>query len=323
MNICLAGVVKMQRKSATPIKLVVVLSIALTLGGNLLAGEKSTEGFIDVPGGKVWYDKVGTGKGTPLLVLHGGPGIPSYYLKPLAALGDDRPVIFYDQLGAGHSDHVTDTTLWTMNRFLDELRAVRTALGLKKVDLYGHSWGAMLAIDYLLSKPDGVESCILAGPVISYRRWQHDADSLVRTLPDSVQAIIRTDEASGTTDSPEYQNAVMQFYQLYLARKQPWSADIDSSLSQMNEDLYAYMNGPSEFALTGTLRDYDLTDKLPEIKTPTLFIVGQYDEAVPSTVRSYRRLVPNSEMVIVPNAGHLAMQDNPTYYVKALREFLR
>jgi proline-specific peptidase len=313
----------MNFKKSVLIKFAAIFAFVLTIGGNLIAGENSTEGFIDVPGGKVWYRKVGSGNGTPLLVLHGGPGVPSYYLKPLAALGDDRPVIFYDQLGAGHSDHVNDTSLWTMSRFLDELRAVREALGLTKVHLYGHSWGAMLACDYLLTKPDGVESCILASPPISIPRWQHDADSLVGTLPDSVQTIIRQHEADGTTNAPEYQNAMMQFYSLYLARKQPWSADIDSSFAQMNPTLYDYMNGPSEFAITGTYRNYDRTAQLHEIDVPTLFIVGQYDEAVPSTVRDYQRLVPNSEMVVVPDAGHLAMQDNPTYYVKALRDFLR
>lgn len=313
----------MQQRSRFRVVLIATLVLALIQTGSLLAEQTSKEGYINVPGGKVWYREVGSGKGTPLLVLNGGPGVPSYYLKPLAALGDDRPVIFYDQLGAGRSDHVTDTTLFTMSRFIKELQAVRDTLGLTRVDLYGHSWGATLAVEYLLSKPEGVECCILASPAISYPRWQHDADSLVGTLPDSVQAIIRSNEAAGTTDSPEYQNAMMQFYQRYLARKQPWSADIDSSLTQMNQVLYAYMNGPSEFSLTGTLHDYDRTDQLHEIKIPTLFIVGQYDEAVPSTVRSFQRLVPNSEMVIVPNAGHLAMQDDPDYYVEALRIFLR
>jgi proline iminopeptidase len=313
----------MHYRSSFLAALAISLAGVFAIGGSLSAGEGSTEGFINVPGGKVWYRSVGTGKGTPLLVLHGGPGVPSYYLKPLTGLADERPVIFYDQLGAGHSDHVTDTALWNTSRFLDELKAVRSALGLTRVDLYGHSWGAMLVVDYLLSKPQGVEACILASPPISVPRWQHDADSLLGTLPDSVQEVIHKNEAAGTTDSPEYQDAVMEFYQRYLARKQPWSADIDSSFSQMNQALYTYMNGPSEFAVTGALRDYDRTAQLNEIKIPTLLIVGQYDEAVPSTVRSFQRLVPNSEMVIVPNAGHLAMQDDSALYIQALRDFLR
>jgi proline-specific peptidase len=313
----------MHRKIMISMIIVLVLAIALTLGSNLMAEGNSTEGFINVPGGKVWYRKVGTGNGIPLLVLHGGPGVPSYYLKPLAALGNDRPVIFYDQLGAGHSTHTTDTTLWTIDRFIDGLKAVRAELGLTKVNIYGHSWGAMLAVDYLLTKPQGVQSVILASPSLDIPRWQHDADSLVGTLPDSVQEIIHSHETAGTTDSPEYQAAAMQFYHVYLARKQPWSADIDSSLLQMNQALYDYMAGPTEFSLTGTFHNYDRTAQLHEIKIPTLFIVGQFDEAVPSTVKSFQRQVPNSEMVIVPGAGHLAMQDDSAYYDQALRDFLR
>lgn len=313
----------MHRKDLFPVALMLAVSLVLGLCGITHAAEKATEGFVDVPGGKVWYRKVGTGSGTPLLVLHGGPGVPSYYLKPLAALGDDRPVIFYDQLDAGHSGQGTDTSLWTIDRFMKELQAVRDALGLTKVHLYGHSWGSMLAVDYLLTKPRGVQSCILASPPISIARWQHDADSLVRTLPDSVQEVIHRHETAGTTDSPEYQNAMMQFYFQFLARKQPWSADIDSSFAQMNPALYGYMNGPSEFTLTGTLRNYDRTAQLHEIAIPTLFIAGQYDEAVPSTVKSYQKLVPNAELVVVPDAGHLAMQDNPDAYIMALRVFLK
>lgn len=300
----------------------VLVTLVLMVTSSTKALEPS-EGYIQVKGGKVWYRIVGSGRGTPLLVVHGGPGVPSYYLKPLAALGDDHPVIFYDQLGTGHSDTTSDTTLWTEDRFLDELAQVRQALGLKEVDLYGHSWGSILVANYLLSHPTGVKSCILAGPALSIARWTQDANTLLKTLPDSTQNVIRQNEKAGTTDSPEYQNAMMQYYVLYLARKQPWSADTDSSLSLMDIELYNYVNGPSEFAITGTLRGYDCTARLHEITIPTLYIAGEFDEAMPATVQYYQSLTPNSEMVIVPNSGHLAMQDDPTFYVKAVRDFLR
>lgn len=280
------------------------------------------EGYVAVPGGKVWYRIVGSGKRTPLLVLHGGPGAPSYYLKPLAALADERPVIFYDQLGAGRSDHVTDTTLFTIDRFVQELAAVRKALGLKEVHLLGHSWGSILAAEYMFTKPSGVRSVILASPALSIPRWIADANSLLATLPDSVQKVIARNEAAGTFDNPEYQAATMEFYAKYLARRQPWSADIDSSFSQLNETLYGYMNGPSEFTVTGTLKNYDCTGKLSKLKVPTLFTTGQYDEATPATVRYYQGLVPKARLEIIPNSGHLTMQDAPEQYVHVLRKFL-
>lgn len=281
------------------------------------------EGYVDVTGGKVWYRVVGDGPGTPLLVLHGGPGVPSYYLKPLAGLGKNRPVVFYDQLGCGHSTAPDDTSLWTIDRFVTAIGQVRAALGLKKVCLYGHSWGSMLAADYLLTKPDGVRACIMAGPALSAHRWIHDADSLLTTLPDSVQQVIRQNEDAGTTDSPEYQAAMMQFYGMYLARKQPWSADIDSSFAQMNQAMYNYMEGPSEFTITGTIRDYDATPRLHEITIPTLFIVGEYDESPPSTAAYYQSLMPDAQLEIIPNAAHLAMDDDSAKYVQAVAAFLK
>jgi proline iminopeptidase len=162
----------------------------------------------------------------------------------------------------------------------------------------------------------------MAGPALSIPLWSHDADSLLGTLPDSTQQVIRDNEAAGTTDSPEYQNAVMQFYGMYLARKQPWSANIDSSFAQMNQAMYNYMEGPSEFTITGTLRNYDATPHLHEITIPTLFIVGEYDEALPSSAAYYQSLMPDAQLAIIPNAGHLAMDDDSAKYVQTLAAFL-
>ncbi len=295
----------------------------LLLGCQPDGGLSPGEGYVDVPGGRVWYRIVGSGRATPLLVLHGGPGVPSYYLKPLAALADERPVVFYDQLGAGHSEAPADTTLWQVDRFVRELARVREELGISEVHILGHSWGSMLAVDYMLTQPLGVQSLVLASPALSVARWVRDADSLKATLPDSVQAIIAHHEASGTTDAAEYQDAVMEYYRRFLARKQPWSADIDSTFAQFNTDLYGYMWGPSEFAATGTLKDYDRTNRLPELGLPVLFTAGRYDEATPSTVAFFQRQVPGAELAILEASAHLTMQDEPEEYVRIIRDFLR
>jgi proline iminopeptidase len=278
---------------------------------------------VDVPGGRVWYRVAGSGTATPLLVLHGGPGAPSYYLKPFEALADERPVIFYDQLGAGRSDSITDTTLLTVERFVAELAAVREALDLDEVHILGHSWGTMLATDYLLTRPAGVRSVIMASPAISIPRWLADADTLLLTMPDDIRQAVARHEAAGTFEDPEYQAAVLAFYQRYLARRQPWSADVDSTFAQFNTTVYGYMWGPSEFTATGTLQDYDRTDRLREIAVPTLFTTGRYDEARVPTVEYYRSLVPGAELAILENSAHLTMQDEPAENVRIVREFLR
>lgn len=280
------------------------------------------EGFIDVTGGKVWYNIVGSGSNTPLLLLHGGPGVPSFYLNPLKGLAADRPVIFYDQLGCGRSDKTSDSSFWTIEHFVRELGEVRKALKLDEIHLYGHSWGTMLAVDYLLTKPSGVKSVILASPALDTKRWIHDTDSLRSTLPDSIQQIIRKSEETKTFDSPEFQAAMLEFNSQFLARRRPVSADLDSGGALISDEIYLYMWGPSEFIATGTLKNYDRTDKLGEIKLPTLFIAGQYDECTPATAKYYQSLIPGAELVIIENAAHLTMHDEPDANNNAIREFL-
>ncbi len=281
------------------------------------------EGYIQVDGGKVWYKIVGEGNKTPLLMLHGGPGVPSYYLKPLLALSNDRPVIIFDQLGCGKSDRITETSMLTVEHFVNELQQVRDALGLKEYYLLGQSWGTMLGTDFYLQHPEGIKALILSSPAISIPRWLADADTLIATLPDSIQQAIRIHEASKTYDDPSYKNAVEVYYQHFLARKLPRSADFDSSFSQMGVNVYVYMGGPSEFTMTGPLKDYDRTSRLHEIKIPTLFITGEYDEARVPTVQYYQSLVPGAKLEVIENAGHLTMQDNPEKNLEVLRNFFK
>jgi proline iminopeptidase len=281
------------------------------------------EGYVDVPGGRLWYRVVGAGPGTPLVLLHGGPGAPSYYLEPLAALGDDRPIVFYDQLGAGRSDHITDTTLMTVAHYAAELDSLRRALKLERFHLLGHSWGTMLGAEYALAHPDAVKTLILASPALSTARWLADADTLLATMPDSIRDAIARHEADGTFDAPEYQSAVMAYYHRYLSRRDPWTPQTDSTFAQLGVVVYGYMWGPSEFTGTGTLEEFDVTDSLGMIHVPTLFTTGEYDEARPATVRYYASLIPGAAVAVIPDAAHLTMQDNPGENVRVVREFLR
>jgi len=311
------------RSMSAAVLLAVSLSVACSNPRDLSKDLKPGTGFIDVPGGKVWYQVVGTGHRTPLLLLHGGPGGSSYYLKPLASLGADRPVIFYDQLGGGRSDRPNDTTLWRMERFVQEVSAVREALGLERVHILGHSFGTLILADYLKTKPKGVRSAIFASPVLDVPGYIEDVKGLLARMPDSMQRIITNAEKRGTTDSPEYQEAMMTFYQRHLARTLPWSADVDSTMSQLNPGPYVYMQGPSEFTINGTLKTYDATASLRNIPVPTLFVSGQYDEVVPSRVKKFQQLAPGSDREIIANAAHFMMQDQPAAFVTTIRDWLR
>lgn len=280
----------------------------------------SHEGYVEVTGGKVWYRIVGEGNNTPIILLHGGPAIPSYYLNPLTELGNDRPVIFYDQLGCGRSYLDIDTTLMTIESYVEQLEELRIALGINEFYLYGSSWGTMLGIDYYLKYPTGIKAIIFSSPCLSSKRWSIDADTLISTLPDSIQVAIQTNLKNRSFDSPEYLRAADVYYKNFVTRTP--SADIDSSFARMNKDVYEYMWGPSEFIALGTLKDYDQTNRLGEVKVPTLFIGGEYDEARPATVKYYQSLVAGSSFAMMKNAGHFTMQDNPQQDIQAIRHFL-
>ncbi len=281
------------------------------------------EGFLDVNGGKLWYEVVGEGDQTPLLLLHGGPGVPSYYLNPFRALADERPVIFFDQLGCGRSDRITDTSLFTIPFFVNQIEELRKALGIDSFYLYGQSWGTMLGMDYYLTYPEHVKAIIFSSPALSIPLWIKGTRLMLDALPEENREAIRINEERGTFDDPDYLKALNLFYQRHVARKEPWSEDLLTAFENMSSVVYNYMFGPSEFNSTGILANYDRTPQLQDIKVPVLYIVGQYDEASPTNVKYYHSLTPDSLYMENPDAAHATMHDVPGADIKAIREFLK
>jgi len=302
---------------------IVLLLLAIIAGCSPKTNLAPGEGYIEVTGGKIWYRVLGEGDKTPLLLLHGGPGFPSYYLNPLAPLSKDRPVVFFDQLGCGRSNNHEDTGLMTVDLFVEQLEQLRAALGLQEFYLYGHSWGTMLGVDYYLKYTQYIKAMILASPALSAKKWSDDAEVLIATLPDSIQMAIKTNVENETYEAPEYQQAINEFYQRFVARKLPWDANMDSTFSQANEKIYNHMWGPSEFTATGILKDYDRTPDLSKIKVPTLYVCGEYDEARPGTVQYYQSLTPGAKFVMIENAAHVTMHDNPDKDIQVISSFLK
>lgn len=302
-----------------------VLCVAVLVAGCAAdGGPRVGDGRLPVEGGSIFYRVVGAGKGTPVIVLHGGPGYTSHYLEPLAALGNDRPVVLYDQLGSGRSDRPADTTLFQADRYVRELDSLRRALKLDQVHLYGHSWGAMLALEYLATGPEGIASVTLASPVITAASWAADARGLVATLPDSVQRAIATHEAAGTTGSPEYQAASLAFMVRYVfGMEPPFGPEIDSAVAGYNPLVYETMWGPSEFTTTGNLRGFDRSALLPTLTMPVLFTAGRDDEARPATIERFAATVPMAEVKIFERSAHMTMLTEREAYVDAIRQFLR
>ena len=280
------------------------------------------EGFVEVSGGKIWYNIVGDGPGIPLLLLHGGPGFTSHYLNPMKELGADRPIIFIDQLGSGRSIIKMDTSIMEISNFVEQINEVKESLGLNEYVLYGHSWGTMLGIDYYTKYPEGIKALILASPLLSTEYWSRDAQRLIQQLPDTIQLAIQNAENQNAFDTPDFLQAMDAYYQSYVARKLPWDANMDSTFAQMNAEIYNYMWGPSEFKALGTLKNFDRLDAAKKINVPTLFMCGEFDEAQPETVKYYQSLVPKAEFKMIENAAHVLTHDNPEQHNQVVRTFL-
>lgn len=282
------------------------------------------EGYIPVTGGNVWYKIVAANrKKIPILVLHGGPGAPHDYLEPLEALSEERPVIFYDQLGCGNSDKPSDLSLWTIERFVDELEQVRTYLSLDKMHLLGQSWGTMLAVDFMLTKkPKNIVSLILSGPCLSLSRFVSDQKAYLLELPDDLQRIVNEGEASGCFGSQEYQDVMMTYYKIHMCRLDPSPHCMNISPEKFGSEVYEHMWGSSEFTITGNLKGYERVDLLKKISVPTLFTCGRYDESTPSTTAYYQSMLPGSEIVVFEDASHQHHLEKPEEYIEVVRNFI-
>jgi proline iminopeptidase len=282
------------------------------------------EGHVPVPGGRVFYRRLsGGGEGLPLLVVHGGPGFTHDYLEVLERLADRRDVIFFDQLGSGRSDRPADEGLWRLQRFVDEVDAVRTGLGVDRMHLLGQSWGGCLATTYALTVPDPITSLVLASPLISVPRWLEDAARLRAALPDEVRATLDSHEAGGRTGCPEYAAATVFFYKRHFCRLEPWPDPLERTFAGMSQEVYETMWGPTEFHCTGTLRGYDLTPRLPEIRVPTLFTCGRHDEATPEAMAAFREMVPGADLVVFERSSHTAHLEETDRFLREVDAFLQ
>ena len=287
-----------------------------------------TEGAIPYAGGETWYRIAGDGEEPgklPLVCLHGGPGALHDYLEPLGGLAaTGRRVVFYDQIGCGNSWVEKDSSFWTVELFVEEVAAVRDALGLDRIHLFGSSWGGMLAMEYALTQPDGLASLVLSSSPPSIPVWEEETGRLRRELPAEVQAVLDEHEAAGTLDSPEYQEATMEFYNRHVCRLDPWPDYVVRSFAGLEEhpEVYMTMQGPNEFVITGTLKDWDITDRLGEIDVPTLITAGRHDEFTPRQADALHRGIPGSRFVTFEHSSHMQFVEEPERYRRVVADFL-
>lgn len=291
----------------------------------ILGNPPVKEGYIPFKGYKTWYRIVGESEKPgklPLICLHGGPGVGHDYLEPLEAMAKTgRRVIFYDQLGCGKSDQPDAPEMWTVELFIEELNVVRAALGLDQIHLLGQSWGGMLAMEYTLTQPKGLASLIVASSPTNMDLWVKEANRLREMLPPEVQQTLLKHEAAKTTDTQEYLDAVDVFYKRHVCRIDPFPDYVKRTFDNVGQ-VYLTMNGPSEFHVIGTLKEWNIVPRLPEINVPTLITSGRYDEATPMIMEEINQNIPGSKWVLFENSAHMAHAEEAELYMKVLDEFL-
>ncbi|MFT2214318.1 proline iminopeptidase-family hydrolase [Rhizobium giardinii] len=290
------------------------------------------EGFMPFRDYRTWY-RVSGSIGSPLLplvVAHGGPGCTHDYVdsfKDIAAL-DGRPVIHYDQLGNGNSTRLPEKgpDFWTVSLFLEELDALLSHLGIaSRYAFLGQSWGGMLGAEHAVRQPEGLKALVIANSPANMHTWVAEANRLRRDLPQMVQDTLLKHEEAGTLTDPDYLAASRVFYDRHVCRVVPWPPEVARTFAIMDVDntVYRNMNGPTEFHVIGTMKDWTIEDRLSQISAPTLLISGRHDEATPEVVRPYADNVPDCRWVVFEDSSHMPHVEEKTLCLATVSDFLK
>jgi proline iminopeptidase len=290
---------------------------------------------IDTPGGRfaVWTKRIGNAPDLRVLLLHGGPGATHEYLEAcdsyLPAAGIEY--YYYDQLGAGFSDQPDDPTLWELDRFVDEVEQVRTALGLGRDDfvLYGHSWGGILAIEYALAHQQQLRGLVISNMMASAPAYTAYAEQVLTPAMDQdALREIKALEATGDIENPRYMQLLTpHYYEQHILRMpaDTWPDPVQRAFAHINPAIYVSMQGPSELGMSADakLAQWDRVADLHRIEVPTLVIGGRHDTMDPAHMEMVSGLLPHGHYLYCANGSHLAMYDDQETYFAGLIDFLR
>jgi len=289
-----------------------------------------TEDYVPGPFGRTWYKITGelNGAKPPLVILHGGPGCVHDYVdsfKDLAETG--RAVVHYDQLGNGRSTHLREKgpDFWTVELFLGELDRLLAHLGIaESYDLLGQSWGGMLSAEHAVRQPLGLRKLVIANSPASMKTWVEEANRLRQDLPPEVQATLLRHEAANTTASAEYLEASKVYERRHVCRIEPKPDDVVRNDRALIDDptVYHTMNGPNEFHVVGTMKNWTIESRLHAITIPTLLISGRYDEATELCVQPFADNIPDVRWRIFENSSHMPHLEEKEACLAAVAEFL-
>jgi L-proline amide hydrolase len=293
--------------------------------------QETREGSAPFGAYQTWYRITGSLESPrlPLVVAHGGPGCTHDYVDSFKEIGaiDGRAVIHYDQLGNGRSTHLPHEgpEFWTVDLFLRELDNLLDHLGIRdRYALLGQSWGGMLGSEHAVRKPAGLKALVIANSPANMRTWVAEANRLRRDLPADIQGALDRHEKAGTIADPEYLAASRAFYDRHVCRVTPWPAEVARTFAAMDEDntVYINMNGPTEFHVIGTLKDWTIEGRLDQIDAPTLLISGRHDEATPLVVKPYLDGIAGCEWIVFENSSHMPHVEEKDLCLATVSTFL-
>ncbi|MFD7447845.1 proline iminopeptidase-family hydrolase [Kitasatospora sp. NPDC059827] len=292
------------------------------------------EATMEWHGRRTWYRILGDldGGRPPVVLVHGGPGLPHDYLLPLAEalsgpVGGGRPCVLYDQYGAGRSGHRPDAPAehWTVDLYLEELRLLLARLGIEDgFHLLGHSWGGMLGLELAVTRPPGLRSLTTVGAYAASRTYITEVRALVDALPEKARSVIEQHEAAGTTDSAAFQEAMLEFYRRHVILARPAPECLLRSVAAMRADptVCLAMMGPSEFTMTGSLRDWDIRERLHLVRSPVLVVSGRRDEVTPAAADELYAGLPNAERAVLEASSHHPHLEQPAQFLELVRKFV-
>jgi proline iminopeptidase len=259
-----------------------------------------------------------------LLVLHGGPGVPCDCVRDahLAYADQGYRVVSWDQLGCGESDQPDDPSLWTVERYVEEMEAVRTALGLGRVVLLGHSWGGTLGLEYCLAYPGNVVALVAVTIAFDQRQLQLGYATKKSDVGPETMRMIARREIDGTRDHPEYRAAMTILDYRHMCRMEEWPASVLKSMQTVGRGPWWTMFGPQSYNCTGTLRNYNRNDDLYRLRLPVLMLASEHDYILPELVSASAQLIPGAICVVFRSCGHMPFWEDPTTYHRTLSHFL-
>ncbi len=262
---------------------------------------------------KVWTKRFGNNPKIKILLLHGGPAMTHEYMECFETFFQRQGFEFYeyDQLGSYYSDQPKDSSLWTVERFVEEVEQVRIAIGADKTNFYllGNSWGGILAMEYALKYQQHLKGLIVSNMMASAPEYGKYADEvLAKQMKPEVLAEIRMLEKNKDFTNPRYAELLIpNFYHEHLCRLVEWPDGFNRSMKHVNSEVYSMMQGPSEFGISGRLAQWDIKNRLHEIEVATLMIGAKFDTMDPKAMEEQSKLVKKGSYLYCPNGSHLAM----------------